>query len=153
MLEEKAKQARPTLLGAGVAGAPITSGASIAAPAAAAPAGATVEGGVGTAKVPTLKEEDLKALKEGISNLANTATQFAELSKVAQTGVKLNEKLAAAEVATEAYANATAGLAQSYAQISGDMSSVADETKAYKSSVEEVGKKLHIFVSMDTGVY
>ena len=44
--------------------------------------------------------------------------------------------------ATEAYANATAGLAQSYAQISGDMNSVADETKAYKSSVEEVGKKL-----------
>ena len=108
---------------------------------AAAAGGATVEGGVGTAKVPTLKEEDLKALKDGIANLASTATQFAELSKVAQTGVKLNEKLAAAEVATEAYANATAGLAQSYAQISGDMNSVADETKAYKSSVEEVGKK------------
>lgn len=140
LLEEKSKQARPTLLGAGVAGAPITAGATMATPT--APAGATVEGGVGTAKVPTLKEEDLKALKDGISDLAKTATQFAELSKVAQTGVKLNEKLAAAEVATEAYANATAGLAQSYAQISGDMTSVADETKAYKSSVEEVGKKL-----------
>ena len=139
LLEEKSKLPRPTLLGAGVAGSPVTAGLS--APAAAT-AGATVEGSVGTAKVPTLKEEDLKALKDGIANLASTATQFAELSKVAQTGVKLNEKLAAAEVATEAYANATAGLAQSYAQISGDMNSVADETKAYKSSVEEVGKKL-----------
>ncbi len=138
LLEEKSKLPRPTLLGAGVAGAPVTAGLSN--PAAAG--GATVEGGVETAKVPTLKEEDLKALKDGIANLASTATQFAELSKVAQTGVKLNEKLAAAEVATEAYANATAGLAQSYAQISGDMNSVADETKAYKSSVEEVGKKL-----------
>ena len=138
LLEYGTKPELPTLLGAGVAGSPVTAGLSV--PAAAG--GATVEGGVGTAKVPTLKEEDLKALKDGIANLANTATQFAELSKVAQTGVKLNEKLAAAEVATEAYANATAGLAQSYAQISGDMNSVADETKAYKSSVEEVGKKL-----------
>ena len=86
LLEEKSKLPRPTLLGAGVAGAPVTAGLSN--PAAAG--GATVEGGVGTAKVPTLKEEDLKALKDGIANLASTATQFAELSKVAQTGVKLN---------------------------------------------------------------
>ena len=135
LLEEKSKQPRPTLLGAGVAGAPATAMGTSAA--AAAPA---AEGGV--AKVPTLKDEDVKALKDGIADLAKTATQFAELGKVAQTGVKLNEKLAAAETATEAYANATAGLAQSYALISGDMATVADQTKAYKSEVEEVGKKL-----------
>ena len=146
MLEEKSKQPRPTLLGAGVAGGAPGNVNGIATPGTSEPAPTS-------AKVPSLKDEDLKALKDGIADLAKTATQFAELGKVAQTGVKLNEKLAAAEVATEAYANATAGLAQSYAQISGDMSSVADETKAYKSSVEEVGKKLHIFVSMDTGVY
>ena len=132
LLEEKSKQARPTLLGAGVAGAPVAAN-GIATPGAA-------EGGV--AKVPSLKEEDMKALKDGIADLAKTATQFAELSKVAQTGVKLNEKLAAAETATEAYTSATAGLAQSYAQISGDMASVAEETKAYKTEVVEVGKKL-----------
>lgn len=130
LLEEKSKQARPTLLGAGVANAPAAM-SGVAAPA---------EGGV--AKVPSLKDEDLKALKDGIADLAKTATQFAELGKVAQTGVKLNEKLAAAETATEAYTNATAGLAQSYAQISGDMASVAEETKAYKAEVVEVGKKL-----------
>ena len=131
LLEEKSKQARPTLLGAGVAGSPVAaSGNGVAA--AAEPAG----------KVPTLKDEDLKALKEGIANLAKTASQLSELDKVAQTGVKLNEKLTAAEAATEAYASATAGLAQSYAQISGDLSNVAEQTKAYKSNVEEVGKNL-----------
>ena len=152
LLEEKSKQARPTLLGAGVAGAPITSG--IAAPAAAG--AAHIEGGAGTAKVPTLKDEDLKALKDGIADLAKTATQFAELGKVADKGVKLGEKLAAAEeaavsyttklsaagVATDSFTAATANLAQSYAQISGDVARVADETKAYKAGVEEVGKKL-----------
>ena len=137
LLEEKSKQARPTLLGAGVSGgAPAVSGftASAAAPAA-APA-------VEVGKVPSLKDEDLKALKDGINDLAKTATQFAELGKVAQTGVKLNEKLVAAEAATESYAMATATLAQSYAQVSGDMANIADQTKAYKDSVSEVGKKL-----------
>jgi len=138
LLEIKSKQARPTLLGAGVAGQVATAGMSAAAPAAAAPAAE----GAAVGKVPTLKDEDLKALKDGIADLAKTATQFSELSKVAETGVKLNEKLAAAEVATASYTAATSTLAQSYAQVSGDMQHVADETKAYKESVLEVGKKL-----------
>ena len=146
LLEEKSHQARPTLLGAGVAGAPVTAtGLSASAPAA--------EAG---AKVPSLKDEDLKALKDGIADLAKTATQFAELGKVADKGVKLGEKLAAAEeaasvytsklsaagAATDSYAAATANLAQSYAQISSDVKSAAEQTKAYKSGVEEVGNKL-----------
>ena len=136
LLEEKSKQARPTLLGAGVAGAPVAAVSGVAV------AGAPVAAAEPSAKAPGLKDEDFKALKEGIGELAKTATQFAELGKVAQSGVKLNEKLAAAETATEAYTSATAGLAQSYAQISGDMASVAEETKAYKTEVVEVGKKL-----------
>lgn len=132
LLEIKSKQARPTLLGAGVAGQVATAGMGVAAPAADAAVG----------KVPTLKDEDLKALKDGIADLAKTATQFSELSKVAETGVKLNEKLAAAEVATASYTAATATLAQSYAQVSGDMQHVADETKAYKESVLAMGQKL-----------
>lgn len=138
LLEIKSKQARPTLLGAGVAGQVPTAGMSVAAPVAAAPAAE----GAAVGKVPTLKDEDLKALKDGIADLAKTATQFSELSKVAETGVKLNEKLAAAEAATASYTAATATLAQSYAQVSGDMQHIADETKAYKESVLEVGKKM-----------
>jgi len=153
LLEEKSHQARPTLLGAGVAGGAVaaTSGlaASSVAPVA-APAEAT------SAKVPSLKDEDMKALKDGIADLAKTASQFAELGKVAQTGVKLGEKLEAAGVATEAYSSkmsaagaavdsyaaATANLAQSYTQVSADMKSVADETKAYKQGVADMGQKL-----------
>jgi len=146
LLEEKSKQARPTLLGAGVAGAPVAG--SIAGPAAAAdPA---------SAKAPGLKDEDFKALKEGIGELAKTATQFAELGKVAQSGIKLNEKLVAAEAATSEYAaklanvgiatdnlsQAATGLSGAYTQIGADMKSVAEETKAYKAGVEQVGKSI-----------
>ena len=141
LLEEKSKQARPTLLGAGVAG-----GAPVAATGFAAPGvpAAGVPGAPAPAvgKVPSLKDEDLKALKDGIADLAKTATQFAELGKVAQTGVKLGEKLAAAEAATDSYTQATAYLAQNYARVSGDMANIAEETKAYKAGVEQVGKSI-----------
>ena len=148
LLEEKSKMPRPTLLGAGVAGGPQVAAAGFAGPAGAAePAGA---------KVPQLKEGDLQALKDGIADLAKTATQFAELGKVAQTGVKLNDKLMAAEAATTEYAaklatvglatdnltQATSGLSGAYAQIGADMKSVAEETKAYKAGVEQVGKSI-----------
>ena len=148
LLEEKSKMPRPTLLGAGVAGGPQVAVAGFAGPAAVAePAGA---------KMPQLKEGDLQALKDGIADLAKTATQFAELGKVAQTGVKLNDKLMAAEAATTEYAaklatvgmatdnltQATSGLSGAYAQIGADMKSVAEETKAYKAGVEQVGKSI-----------
>ena len=142
LLEEKSKQARPTLLGAGVAGAPVTAAGM-------APA-------EGSAKVPTLKEEELKALKDGIADLAKAANQLSELGKVADKGVKLGEKLEAAEeaaaayasklsaagAATDSYAAATVTLAQNYAQISSDVQVAAEQTKAYKSGVEQVGQKL-----------
>jgi len=147
LLEEKSKQPRPTLLGAGVAGAPVAAASGVAAAAGAAEP---------SAKAPGLKDEDFKALKEGIGELAKTATQFAELGKVAQSGVKLNEKLVAAEAATTEYAaklanvgiatdnlsQAASGLSGAYAQIGADMKSVAEETKAYKAGVEQVGKSI-----------
>jgi len=147
LLEEKSKQPRPTLLGAGVAGSPVGAASGVAV------AGAAAEP---SAKAPGLKDEDFKALKEGIGELAKTATQFAELGKVAQSGVKLNEKLVAAEAATSEYAaklanvgiatdnlsQAASGLSGAYTQIGADMKSVAEETKAYKAGVEQVGKSI-----------
>ncbi|MBQ7631401.1 MAG: gliding motility protein GldL [Paludibacteraceae bacterium] len=170
LLEEKATQPRPSLLGAGVMGeeTPVLTGSGVTGSETRQPA----------AKVPSLKDEDLEALKAGIADLAKTAAQLSELGKVAQTGVKLGEKLAAAEVATEAYSSkmttaadtyvaklaaageatanytaaagkattayteATATLADSYAQVSGDMKQVAEETRAYKAGVERVGQQL-----------
>ena len=134
LLEEKSKQARPTLLGAGVADnsqpSTFNQGQGTTAP---APA---------NAKVPTLKEEDVKALKEGIADLAKTAGQLAELGKVAQTGVKLGEKLEAAEAAVDSYTAATVDLAKTYAQVNAEMTKVADDTRAYKQGVEQVGKSI-----------
>ena len=168
LLEEKAKQARPTLLGAGVAGDAASEMLN----------GGVGGGGAASAKAPVLKDEDFKALKEGIADLAKTASQLSELNKVAQTSVKLGEKLQAAEAATEAYSAkmtnatetyvakmstaadayvaklaeagvatdsftaATSSLAQTYTKVSGDMKSVAEETQAYKAGVEQVGKSI-----------
>ena len=157
LLEEKSHQPRPTLLGAGVAEGPQAANLKMAVSGEAA----------ASAKAPGLKDEDFKALKEGIADLAKTASQLSELGKVAQTGVKLGEKLEAAEVATEAYSTkmtaaadtyvsklaaagvatdsfttATNSLAQTYAQVSGDMQNIAEETKAYKAGVEQVGKSI-----------
>ena len=156
LLEAKSKQARPTLLGAGVAGGAAVAAAGFAAPGAAPVAGAAPASDP-SAKVPSLKEDDVKALKEGIANLAKTASQLSELDKVAQSGVKLSEKLVAAEqaaeiytsklsaagVATDSFTAATANLAENYTQISNDVKVAAEQTKAYKESVEEVGSKLN----------
>lgn len=129
---------------------------AMARPDLAAVTGGKPAAGAPHANVPSIKDEDLKALKDGIADLAKTASQFSELSKVAQTGVKLNEKLAAAEVAVDSYTAATAALTQSYAQVSGELQNVAGEvkniagtmqhvtegTRAYKESVDTVGKNL-----------
>ena len=151
LLEEKSHQPRPTLLGAGVAGSPVGVAAGVAAPV----AGAAAPAAAG-AKAPGLKDDDYQALKDGIAELAKTASQFSELGKVAQSGVKLNEKLAAAEAATSEYAaklanagiatdslaQATQGLSGAYDQIGTDLKSVAEETKAYKAGIVQVGKSV-----------
>jgi gliding motility-associated protein GldL len=154
LLEEKSHQARPTLLGAGVAGEATAAVTGFSASAAAAPA--AVSTAASSAKVPSLKDEDLKSLKDGIADLAKTASQLSELNKVAATGVKLNDRLVAAEAATMEYTSkitavglstdsltkATEGLSGSYAQIGADIKAVAEETKAYKQGVELVGKNI-----------
>ena len=163
LLEEKSKQARPTLVGAGVAGGPSIQNGMAAAVAAAPVAGAPVAATAAPAvSVAALKDEDVKALKDSLSNLAKTATQLSDLGKVAENGLKLSEKLATAGeaadsyaaklatagAATESYAAATTTLAQNYEQISADVKTAAEETKAYKAGVMEVGQKLASLTSV-----
>ena len=151
LLEEKARQARPTLLGAGVEGGPQPQlGGTVA------PTGQTTTATTPVPKSPMLKEEDFKALKSGIEDLAKTAAQLSELGKVAQSGVKLNEKLQAAEAATDSYAAATSDLSKRYVQVSGELEHVSDEvknvasemqnvtanTRAYNKGVEQVGQNI-----------
>ena len=70
LLEEKSHQARPTLLGAGVADGTtsVVGGAPVVSPRSA---------------VPSLSEGEMVELKDGIADLAKTAAQLSELGKVA----------------------------------------------------------------------
>lgn len=156
ILEEKSKQPRPTLVGAGVAGGPQAAMGGMSTPAPAAPAAPVAGVAAPAVSVAAFKEEDMKALKDSLANLTKTATQLNDLSKVADSGLKLSEKLATAGeaadsyaaklatagAATESYAAATTTLAQNYEQISADVKNAAEETKAYKAGVMEVGQKL-----------
>lgn len=91
-------------------------------------------------EVPSLAEDDMKALKEGIAGLAKTATQFTELGKVAQASASLSEKMAAAEAATNNYVEASNVLAQNYAYVSNEMQQVAMQTQVYRQNVEQADR-------------
>ena len=154
LLEEKSHQARPTLLGAGVADgtAPVATGAPVASPRSA---------------VPSLNEGEMAALKDGITDLAKTAAQLSELGKVATSTSNLEGKLAAAGEAADKFAsaqgalvNATAALGNSFAAASdklnkstdgldtaydavrAEMQKAVDGTKGYQQSVEQVSAKV-----------
>lgn len=64
----------------------------------------------GSATAPALKEEDVKALKESIKNVASSANQLADLGKLAEGTNKLSEKLAVAAQAADKFAGAEEGL-------------------------------------------
>ncbi len=154
LLEEKSHQARPTLLGAGVADgtAPVATGAPVASPRSA---------------VPSLNEGEMAALKDGITDLAKTAAQLSELGKVATSTSNLEGKLAAAGEAADKFASAqgalvnasaalgnsfavasdklnksTDGLDTAYDAVRSEMQKAVDGTKSYQQSVEQVSAKV-----------
>lgn len=154
LLEEKSHQARPTLLGAGVADGttPVVAGAPVVSP---------------RSTVPSLSEGEMVALKDGITDLAKTAAQLSELGKVATSTSNLENKLVAAGEAADKFAsaqgslvNASAALGNSFAAASDrlnkstdgldtaydavrtEMQKVVDGTKGYQQSVEQVSAKV-----------
>lgn len=153
LLEEKSHQPRPTLLGAGMDGSATTpvSDAPVASRAAA----------------PALNEGEMAALKDGIADLAKTASQLSELGKMATTTTQLGSKLAAAGDAAEKFVNsqdslvaASAALGQqfsvaadklgagvenlsaNYVSVGEEMQKVVAATKGYQQQVENVGTKI-----------
>lgn len=154
LLEEKSHQARPTLLGAGVADGttPVVAGAPVVSP---------------RSTVPSLSEGEMVALKDGITDLAKTAAQLSELGKVATSTSNLENKLVAAGEAADKFAlaqgslvNASAALGNSFAAASDrlnkstdgldtaydavrtEMQKVVDGTKGYQQSVEQLSAKV-----------
>ena len=113
--------------------------------------GGAASEGVATqsANIPGLNEKDMDALKNGIADLAKTATQLSELGKVATATTKLSEKLDAAGEAAEQFVVAGKTISEksevlgaAYAQVATDMQQVATGTKEYDSKVAAIAKQL-----------
>lgn len=124
-----ADQPRPTLL-EGVAGGIAASSAT-------------------EAKVPSLADADLKALKDGINQLGNTASQLASLGQLAETTNNLSEKMNLAGVAAQQFVDtqnalttASQSLGTSYQSVAADMNKVAQQTKDYTQGVEKANAQL-----------
>lgn len=135
ILEAKANQARPTLLGAGVEGSALPADGN----------------GHSEAKsnVPSLDAKEMEALRSGITDLAKTATQLSELGKVATSTTQLSAKMEAAGAAAEQFANSQSGLlavssklSEAYQAAEAHMQKAADTTKGFAEGVETVGTKL-----------
>ena len=146
ILEKKAAQAHPTLLGAGVkggeipvigGGAPVTS------------TGVQTPTAVSAAHVPALSEKDLESLQNGIADLAKTATQLSELGKVATATTQLTTKMEAAGTAAEQFAASQNGLlsvsnqlSEAYKAAETHMQGAADTTKMFAANMQNVGAQL-----------
>lgn len=152
ILEAKANQARPTLLGAGVEGEAIPAvnmASASAAVAAAAPAAAVNVTAAPKINMPAFEEKDVEALQKGILDLAKTATQLSELGKVATATTQLSAKLEAAGDAAEQFAASQAGLLatsgkldEAYQTAEANMQQAANTTKTFAQGMDSVGAKL-----------
>lgn len=125
LLKEMEDAPRPTLLGAG-------------------------EGAANTAKIPALSEKELDALKKGINELAQTATQLSELGTLATATNHLTAKLETATSAAEQFVVAGKVIGESsevlsgtYTEVAADMKKIAAETKAYEGQVKAVSSQLN----------
>ena len=152
ILEKKAAQARPTLLGAGVEGGEIP---VIGGNAAVTSSGVQTPTAVSAAHVPALSEKDLESLQNGIADLAKTATQLSELGKVATATTQLTTKMEAAGTAAEQFAASQNGLlsvsnqlSEAYKAAETHMQGAADTTKMFAANMQNVGAQLRTLNSI-----
>lgn len=146
ILEKKAAQARPTLLGAGVEGGEIP---VIGGNAAVTSIGVQTPTAVSAAHVPALSDKELESLQNGIADLAKTATQLSELGKVATATTQLTTKMEAAGTAAEQFAASQNGLlsvsnqlSEAYKAAETHMQGAADTTKMFAANMQNVGAQL-----------
>ena len=88
------------------------------------------------ATAPALKEEDVKALKESIANVAASANNLADLGKLAEGTNKLSEKLVAAATAAEQFVGAEEGLANGTAQAAEAAAQLGESYAASAAAVQ-----------------
>ena len=146
ILEEKANQPRPTLLGAGIEGGEVPTIST----GTASTINGVAQGSAPSVKVPSLPDKDLGALPNGITDLAHTATQLSELGKVATATTQLTTKMEAAGNAAEQFAASqstllatSTQLSEAYKAAETNMQGAADNTKAFATNMQNVGAQLN----------
>ena len=146
ILEEKANQPRPTLLGAGIEGCEVPTIST----GTACTINGVAQGSAPSVKVPSLTDKDLEALQNGITDLAKTATQLSELGKVATATTQLTTKMEAAGNAAEQFAASqstllatSTQLSEAYKAAETNMQGAADNTKAFATNMQNVGAQLN----------
>lgn len=92
--------------------------------------------------VPTLQENDVKALKESIANVAASANALADLGKLAEGSNKLGEKLAAATVAADKFAAAQTGLVEGAAKLGENYNVAAQASAELGKNTEVIAKNV-----------
>ena len=152
ILEKKAAQARPTLLGAGVEGGEIP---VIGGNAAVTSTGVQTQTAVSAAHVPALSDKELESLQNGVADVAKTATQVSELGKVATATTQLTTKMEAAGTAAEQFAASQNGLlsvsnqlSEAYKAAETHMQGAADTTKTFAANMQQVGTQLNTLNSI-----
>lgn len=156
LLEEKATQPRPTLLGAGVEGKPampMGGGIGIAAPVAAAPTAAGPN-------LPAVSDEEAKSFKSSIAELAKTAKQLAGAGEAAEKlaasygaadasiqGLTQNaqvcqQNMAVVGTSLQNMAVSAQAQQQSFDAVGASLQSVAATAQAYQQNIEAVGAKV-----------
>ena len=146
ILEEKANQPRPTLLGAGIEGGEVPTIST----GTASTINGVAQGSAPSVKVPSLTDKDLEALQNGITDLAKTATQLSESGKVATATTQLTTKMEAAGNAAEQFAASqstllatSTQLSEAYKAAETNMQGAADNTKAFATNMQNVGAQLN----------
>ena len=106
--------------------------------------------------IPSISDEDMKRLREGIDKLGDTATQLASLGQLAEKTNSLSEKMDKAGKAAEGFAETHTSLksasealgsklqelGQSYQGIVSEMGGISKQVQEYGKGVEAVNAQL-----------
>ncbi len=102
-----------------------------------------------TPQLPTLTDEQAKALQDGISNVANAAAKLATLGEVANATNGLVDKMNAAGQAAQSFANtqdtlvtATTDLTKQYQSLNTEVEKIQSNTELHNKGIETINAQL-----------
>lgn len=100
-------------------------------------------------QVPSITEEQVKALQDGIENVANAASKLATIGEVATATNGLIDKMNAAGEAAQSFAGtqdallvATGNLAKQYQALNSEVEKIQANTQAHNKGIETINVQL-----------